>query len=292
MNVSPGGLATLLSLRTEAITVTVPAPFGVIAVQLVLAAHSTLLAFLEPNLKPVVPTPGAKAKPVIVTFVPPDNGPLEGLTALIVGAGSADLCDSREAADRHGRFGARGDAAVAELPSAVGAPRHDRAQQRKAVTAPGRDRTRVADAFHGNRQLAEAFFFPSSGPSHYAAVAQLAEFVGAPRHHLAVAEQRQAVFAAGGDRGDTRQAFDGYRCFAFDGRAVAELAGFVAAPGDDGAVVQQCEALIGARGDRFDFAHADDVHRDVTAGFFAIAQLAGGIRPPGVDAPSFSNARL
>jgi hypothetical protein len=64
-------------------TVTAPAaPAGVVAVIDVLLATVTPVAATPPN---VTVSPAAKFVPVIVTDVPPDVVPLEGLTLVTVG---------------------------------------------------------------------------------------------------------------------------------------------------------------------------------------------------------------
>ena len=67
------------------VTVAAPAlPAGVVAVIEVLLTTTTLVAAVPPN---VTVAPLAKFVPVIVTAVPPDVGPLLGLTPLTVGTG-------------------------------------------------------------------------------------------------------------------------------------------------------------------------------------------------------------
>ena len=63
-------------------TATAPTPAGLTAVNEVDEVTVTGVAVLPPMVTDV---PGTKFVPVMVTLVPPTVGPVEGLTALIVG---------------------------------------------------------------------------------------------------------------------------------------------------------------------------------------------------------------
>ena len=65
------------------VTLTVPAPAGLLAVIVVALTTMTLVAAVAPNLTDVAPV---KPVPVIVTRVPPAAGPLVGLRPVTVGA--------------------------------------------------------------------------------------------------------------------------------------------------------------------------------------------------------------
>jgi hypothetical protein len=67
------------------ITSTVPIPAGAVAVIWVALLTVKEPAALLPNLTAVAPE---KLVPVMVTLVPPDGGPVFGLTLVTVGAGT------------------------------------------------------------------------------------------------------------------------------------------------------------------------------------------------------------
>src|SRR5438132_1915449 len=64
---------------------------GDVASQDVCELHSTPVASAPANLIVVLPMPGAKPTPVIVTLVPPAVGPALGLTEVIVGGENLNL---------------------------------------------------------------------------------------------------------------------------------------------------------------------------------------------------------
>ena len=71
---------------TLAFTSTVPATCeGLVTVQVVIDEHVAEVEAVFPNLKAVVPVPGANPVPVTVTLVPPATGPTFGLSFVIVG---------------------------------------------------------------------------------------------------------------------------------------------------------------------------------------------------------------
>ena len=59
-------------------------PAGVVAVQLVVLAHKTLVAKAPPKVK-VVPPVVLKLEPAIMTFVPPKVEPLFGVMPVMAG---------------------------------------------------------------------------------------------------------------------------------------------------------------------------------------------------------------
>ena len=79
-------LVALVPTDVVTLTSTTPAlPGGLMAEQVDVLLQFTLVAGLEPNAIVVPPPAVLKLVPVIVTFVPPAVGPLEGLTPLTVG---------------------------------------------------------------------------------------------------------------------------------------------------------------------------------------------------------------
>ena len=80
-------LVALVWLPTVTVTSTPPVPAGLVAEQLVVELHVTLVAELAPNF--TVVAPGLKFVPVIATTVPPLAGPLAGLMLVTVGVGVA-----------------------------------------------------------------------------------------------------------------------------------------------------------------------------------------------------------
>ncbi len=98
----------------------------------------------------------------------------------------------------------------------VRAPRHHGAarEQRQAVVRPAATAvTPLTPSTATGTSLKRISSPPSSPPPRTGtgAVRELPEFVVAPRHHRAFAEQRQAVFAAGRDRRHARQVFHRHR---------------------------------------------------------------------------------
>lgn len=71
----PGVVTTTLAEPTV--------PAGVVAVMLVALTTVTAVAAVPPMVTPVAPV---KLVPVMLTLVPPEVGPVEGLTELTVGA--------------------------------------------------------------------------------------------------------------------------------------------------------------------------------------------------------------
>ena len=79
-------LVALVRPLTVTVISTVPLPAGLVAPQLVVLAQLTPLALVAPKRTVVDPAVVLKPVPVIVTVVPPAEGPLVGLIALTVGA--------------------------------------------------------------------------------------------------------------------------------------------------------------------------------------------------------------
>src|SRR5205807_1619438 len=143
-------------------------------------------AGVAPNFTPVAPV---KLTPVIVTVPPPAVLPMLGLTEVTAGSGSpnASMC-SRPAET------------LAALPKPLTATGTELGE---GVTGAPVDRRHAAERFDRDGFVAEGFF--------KFGLAELSEGVVAPRFDPAVAEQRQAEFAAGRYRRDAGEVFDSHR---------------------------------------------------------------------------------
>jgi hypothetical protein len=75
-------LVALVPLGVVTVTSTVPDPAGAVAVIWASLLTVKVVAAVEPNVTPVAPV---KLAPVIVTDVPPEAGPEDGLTLVTVG---------------------------------------------------------------------------------------------------------------------------------------------------------------------------------------------------------------
>jgi hypothetical protein len=82
VNLSAGDVADF-PVGVVTVTSTVPVPEGLGAVMVVALTTITPVAWFEPKLTAVAPV---NPVPVIVTSVPPNKGPADGLTPVIVGA--------------------------------------------------------------------------------------------------------------------------------------------------------------------------------------------------------------
>ena len=80
-------LVALVRPLTVTVTSTVPLPAGLVALQLVVLAQLTPVAAVLPKRAVVAPAVVLNPVPVIVTTVPPADGPFVGLIEVIVGSG-------------------------------------------------------------------------------------------------------------------------------------------------------------------------------------------------------------
>src|SRR5208282_65100 len=84
---SSAGLVALVPSGVVTVTCTVPVPAGEVAV-IDVAESAVTVAAAEPNLTAVAP---ASPIPLMVTVVPPDSGPVSGLTPVTAGALAAGV---------------------------------------------------------------------------------------------------------------------------------------------------------------------------------------------------------